>query len=182
MSAPGDGAGAGDLALNYRYQALGRDEEPVWFAPRLTVLVPTGSTQRGRGAGGPGVQVNLPLSVTANPLLVTHWNLGGTMSRSRSVSGARGTPKSFNAGASAIFLASPNLNLMLEALYERNETLAELGGIIVEKRTTVVPGLRGAINFASGMQIVPGIGFPISGADREDRDVFLYFSVEHSFR
>jgi hypothetical protein len=182
MWAHGDGVGAGDLALNYRYQALGRDDERLWFAPRLTVFVPTGSAQRGRGAGGPGVQVNLPLSITASPLLVTHWNLGGTISRSRAVSGARATPKSLNAGASAIFLASPNLNLMLEGLYERNETLDELGGIVVENRTTVVPGLRGAINFASGMQIVPGIGFPISGANREDRDVFLYFSVEHSFR
>jgi hypothetical protein len=182
QSARGDGTGLGDLALNYRYQALGRDEETVWFAPRLTLLVPTGSTRSGRGVGGPGVQVSLPVSVSVSQLLVTHWNVGSTVSRSHSFSGARGTPKSFNAGASAILLISPNLNLMLEGLYERNETLAESGGIVVEKRTTVVPGLRGAINLASGMQIVPGIGVPISGSSREDRDLFLYFSVEHSFR
>jgi hypothetical protein len=182
LSARGDGTGLGDLALNYRYQALGRDEEALWFAPRLTVLVPTGSTQYGRGVGGPGVQVSLPLSVSVSPFLVTHWNAGSTLSRSRSFSGARGTSKSFNAGASAILLLSPNLNVMLEGLYERNETLSELGGMVVEKRTTIVPGLRGAINLASGMQVVPGIGVPISGSNREDRDLFLYFSVEHSFR
>jgi hypothetical protein len=182
LSARGDGTGLGDLALNYRYQALGRDEETVWFAPRLTLLVPTGSTRYGRGVGGPGVQVNLPLSVSVSRLLVTHWNVGSTVSRSRSFGGARGTPASFNAGASAILLVSPNLNVMLEGLYERNEALAELGGLVVEKRTTIVPGLRGAINFASGMQLVPGIGVPISGSNREDRDLFLYFSVEHSFK
>ena len=180
--ARGDGTGIGDVALNYRYQALGRDEDRLWLAPRLSLLVPTGSTRYGRGAGGPGVQVSLPLSVGVSPLLVTHWNAGATVSRARGAGGARGTPTSLNAGASAILLVSPNLNLMLEGLYERNETLSDLGGIVVEKRTTIVPGLRGAINLASGMQIVPGIGVPISGRSRDDRDLFLYFSVEHSFR
>ena len=182
LSARGDGTGLGDLALNYRYQALGRDEERLWLAPRLTLLLPTGSTRFGRGVGGPGMQVNLPLSVSVSPLLVTHWNIGSTVSRARASSGARGTPTSFNAGASAILLLSPNLNVMLEGLYERNETLSELGEMEVQRRTTVVPGLRGAINLASGMQLVPGIGVPISGRNRADRDLFLYFSVEHSFK
>lgn len=182
LSERGAGTGVGDLAINYRYQAAGRDDEPVWFSPRISVLVPTGSTQYSRGVGGPGVQVNLPVSFYVTPLLVTHWNLGATVTRSRSFSGSRGTPTSFNAGASAIVLATPNLNLMFEGLYERNETLTDAGVMFVQKRTTVVPGLRGAINLASGMQIVPGIGFPISGSNSGDRDVFLYLSVEHSFK
>jgi len=178
----GAGTGLGDIAINYRYQALGREDEPVWFSPRVSVLVPTGSTEHGRGTGGPGVQVNLPLSVDLSPRLVTHWNLGATMTRGRTFSGARGTTGSYNVGASAILLLSPTINLMLEGLYERNETLSEFGGTILEKRATIVPGIRGAINFVSGMQIVPGIGVPISGTDRGDRDLFLYLSVEHSFR
>src|SRR3954466_4406397 len=44
LSASGTGSGLGDLALNYRFQAVGGDEERVWFAPRLTVILPTGST------------------------------------------------------------------------------------------------------------------------------------------
>jgi hypothetical protein len=182
LSTSGVGRGLGDLALNYRFQAVGRDEERVWFAPRLTLILPTGSTQYDRGAGGPGLQVELPLSLSVSPLLVTHWNLGATASRAHTFSGSRGTPLSFNAGASAILLLSPNINLMLEALYERNETLDGRGGTSVAKGLTVVPGLRGAINLASGMQIVPGIGLPISGTRGEDRDLFLYFSIEHSFR
>lgn len=180
LSARGAGTGVGDLAVNYRYQAVGGDDEAVWFAPRISLLVPTGSTQYGRGVGGPGVQVNLPLSLEVSPVLVTHWNVGATMTRSRTFSGSRGTPTSFNVGASAIFLATPNLNLMLEGLYERTQTVPELGGMHFESGATIVPGVRGAFNLASGMQIVPGIGIPIS--DRDGRDVFLYLSVEHSFR
>ena len=182
QSAGGAGTGLGDLALNYRYQALGRDEERLWLAPRLSLLVPTGSTRDGRGAGGPGVQVNVPLSITVSPFLVTHWNAGATLSRARTFGGVRGTSTSLNAGASAIVLLSSNFNLMLEGLYERNETLSDVGGIVVERRMTIAPGLRAAINLASGMQIVPGVGMPISGRTADDRDLFLYFSVERPFR
>src|SRR5215211_6263591 len=52
-------AALGDLAINYRRQVLGRDEEPVWFAPRLSLVLPTGSVRKGTGAGGLGLQMNL---------------------------------------------------------------------------------------------------------------------------
>jgi hypothetical protein len=182
LSARGAGTGVGDFALNYRYQAIGTGEEPVWFSPRISALLPSGNTQYGRGAGGPGVQVNLPLSIELTPMLVTHWNAGATVTRSRTYDGARGTTRSLNAAASAIFLATPNLNLMLETVLERVESLTEPGRIQAEKRALIVPGVRGAFNLASGMQIVPGIGFPIAVGADGGRDLFLYLSVEHSFR
>jgi hypothetical protein len=44
------------------------------------------------------------------------------------------------------------------------------------------PGIRGAINLASGMQIVPGIAIPIGlGPSSGDRALFVYLSVEHAF-
>jgi hypothetical protein len=181
LSARGAGTGLGDLILNYRYQAVGHDEEAIWFSPRISLLIPSGDTRSDRGAGGPGLQLNFPLSITLSPMLVTHWNAGATVTRARAFSGARATPRSFNAGASAIFLATPNVNLMLEGVWERTETLSALGGIVPEKRWTVVPGIRGAFNLASGMQIVPGIGVPISGSNSNDRDLFLYLSIEHPF-
>ena len=46
-------AGIGDVALNYRYQAIGGDS-PVAFAPRFSVLVPTGQWRRELGNGGIG--------------------------------------------------------------------------------------------------------------------------------
>jgi hypothetical protein len=183
LSARGAGTGVGDVALNYRYQLLGRDEETVWFAPRISALLPTGETRTGRGAGGPGIQVNLPLSVNLSPVLVTHWNLGSTIARARAFDGGRATTRSLNAGASAIFLAKPTLNFMLEGVWERTESLEPSGMVVREKRVVLVPGVRGAFNLASGMQIVPGLGIPVDvGSNGGDRDLFLYLSIEHAFR
>jgi hypothetical protein len=43
-------------------------------------------------------------------------------------------------------------------------------------------GVRGAINFASGLQIVPGVAIPIGvGPSHGDRGVFVYLSFEHPF-
>jgi hypothetical protein len=44
-------------------------------------------------------------------------------------------------------------------------------------------GRARAINLASGMQIVPGAGVPfVRSGGRTEHDLFLYLSVEHSFR
>src|SRR6266508_4143081 len=67
--------GLGDAALNYRYQLRGA-EEPVAIAPRLSLLLPTGSSARGLGTGHVGVQLNVPVSVALAPWLVSHWNAG----------------------------------------------------------------------------------------------------------
>src|SRR5689334_16652883 len=53
------GAGIGDIVLNYRYQLAGSGERRVAFAPRMSVLVPTGEVDKGRGQGAFGMQTNL---------------------------------------------------------------------------------------------------------------------------
>jgi hypothetical protein len=177
------GTGVGDVALTSRYQALGKDEEPLWFAPRLSLVLPTGSVAHGRGAGGPGVQAMLPLSIDVTGSLVTHWNAGATFTRARSASGVRANTRGVSTAASAIWLLRPNLNLMLESAWDRGDALDDVGARSTSEHFVVVPGVRAAINLASGMQIVPGIGVPIGmGPSRGERDLFLYFSVEHSFR
>jgi hypothetical protein len=99
------------------------------------------------------------------------------------VNGVRAATPGINAAASAIWLLSPNLNLMLETAWDRGESLDADGVRATAGHFVVLPGVRAAINLASGMQIVPGIGVPIGiGPSRGDRDLFLYFSVEHSFR
>ena len=104
----------GDLAINYRRQVLGRDDEPVWFAPRLSVVLPTGIVRKGTEAGGLGVQFNLPLSVRVNRALVTHWNAGASVTRVEDVLDRRRTIRAAAAGASAIWLLAPTFNLILE--------------------------------------------------------------------
>jgi hypothetical protein len=72
---------------------------------------------------------------------------------------------------------------MLESAWDRTEALDAAGVREAESHFVLLPGLRAAINLPSGMQIVPGIGMPIGvGPSRGERDLFLYFSVEHSFR
>jgi hypothetical protein len=183
QSTGGSGASLGDIALNYRRQILGRDDEPVWFAPRLSVVLPTGSAQKGTGAGGPGLQLNLPLSVGVNRALVTHWNAGASVTRARTSLGKRGTIRSVSAGASAIWLVAPVLNLMLETVWDRTEALDDAGERAAEDHFVVLPGVRAAINLPRDLQIVPGIGVPIGvGPSHGERDLFLYLSVEHPFR
>jgi hypothetical protein len=179
----GRGTGVGDVLLNYRYQLLGHDESRVWFSPRMSVLLATGNPSADRGLGGPGVQVNLPLSVEVTSRLVTHWNAGATATRARDVQGTRRTLRGLNAAASAIWLVAPTLNLMLESTWERAESFDPAEHTSTNEIFTLMPGIRGAINFPSGMQIVPGIGVPFAtSGGQTERALFLYFSVEHSFR
>jgi hypothetical protein len=174
--------GIGDLGLNYRYQAIGSDDEKLWVSPRLSIYLPTGDEGRGRGAGGPGVEVNLPVSYALSDAVVTHWNAGVNFTRLRG-SGQTGSSRGLRAGASAIWLVKPTLNLMLETVAGRTQVRDGQGGTETSNSFVVSPGMRGAINFASGLQVVPGIAFPIGvGPSNGQRDVFLYLSFEHPFR
>ena len=182
LSLTGSGAAIGDLAINYRRQVAGRDDEPVWFAPRLSFLLPTGNVRKGTGTGGPGAQFNLPLSVRFNRNLVTHWNAGATIIRAESVLGRRGTIRALSAGASAIWLAAPTFNVMLETVWDHVESLDDVGSRDGANSFVILPGVRGAINLPYDLQIVPGIGAPIGiGPSRGRRDLFLYLSFEHPF-
>ena len=179
----GAGTGIGDLVLNYRYQLLGKDEEKVWMSPRVSAILPTGSVADGRGSGGPGVQVNFPLSIAIADALVTHWNAGATFTRAKALNGVRENTWDLNAAASAIWLLSPTFNLMLEAAWERDESLDDVGVRSAEGHLVLLPGVRAAINMPSGMQIVPGFGVPINvGTAGGQRDLFFYLSVEHRFK
>src|SRR3954454_17956430 len=50
MSQIGGQHGAGDVALNYRYQWIGDGDARLAVAPRLTLLLPTGNERRGLGS------------------------------------------------------------------------------------------------------------------------------------
>ena len=151
--------GFSDALLNYRYQ-LRRADARVAIAPRLSMILPTGSTARGLGSGHVGVQLNVPASVTLTPALVSHWNAGVT---------ALPQLTTYNLGASMIWLARPTFNLMLEVTW-----LGQPRGGAHD--VVMNPGVRWAYNFPSGLQIVPGVAFP------DGKSVFLYLSFEHRFR
>src|SRR5207244_1205104 len=57
--------GVGDVMLNYRFQLMGDRNGTPAFSPRLSLILPTGSSARGLGEGGVGWQMNLPFSEQA---------------------------------------------------------------------------------------------------------------------
>lgn len=174
-------AGIGDLALNYRWQAIGDGEADLALAPRLTLLLPTGDARRGLGNGGTGLQINLPLSAVLSRALVTHLNLAGTWVPSAAVAAGGSAPMTgISVGQGLVWLAHQHLNLLVEALYGRTDLQARDG----RRRTESLflsPGLRAAID-AGGLQIVPGLALPVGvGPSAGEMGLFFYLSFEHPF-
>jgi len=178
----GPGTGLGDIALNYRYQLLGGDGS-VHAAPRLSVLLPTGSERRGRGTGSVGFQSNLPVSAAVTPKVITHWNAGLTLTPSAgNALGHEATTTSYNLGASAIWLLRPNINLMVELLWLSEEEVVGPDQTTRIESLLLNPGVRWAFNFENGLQIVPGVAYTFGLEQADDDGLFLYLSFEHPFR
>jgi hypothetical protein len=179
--APGT-RGVGDLALNYRWQAIGNGEAPVAAAPRFTLLLPTGDSARGLGTGRAGVQLALPVSAVLSPTFVTHVNIGGTyVPSARAAAGGRGDLTSLSIGQSLVWLALPRLNFLVEAIYTTTE-IAAPAGVERTEALYVNPGVRTALDLPGGLQVVPGVSAPIGlGPSRGDAAVLFYLSFEHPF-
>lgn len=177
----GDRSGLGDIALNYRYQLAGSGDTRFACTPRLSLLLPTGEDEHGLGAGGAGVQLNVATSTVLSKGLVAHTNLGGTYTDS--ATNERGDEASLgalNAGQSFIWEMTPVFNVMLETVWLREETVVGPDRTEHENSFFVSPGIRWAHNLSTGLQIVPGIAFPLGlGSSRHERSVLLYLSFEH---
>jgi hypothetical protein len=181
---PASSGGFGDIILNYRYQLLGDGKSTVAFAPRLSVLLPTGDSRLGRGAGSAGIQGSLPLSVVLTQKLVTHWNAGTTMiPNAKNTVGETSATFGYNFGQSFVWLAHPRFNVLLETVFNRSQQVT--GPKTTEWTSSLLlsPGIRWAYNFNNGLQIVPGVGVPLGvGPSAGEKGVFLYLSFEHPYR
>ncbi len=177
--APGHPAGLGDVALHYRWQAVGDGGAPVASAPRLSLLLPLGDARRGRGSGTVGAQVAVPLSATLGSSLVTHVNAGLTWERAALVEGGRAPRWGYSFGQSLVWLAHPSVNLLAEVVYA--ETLVRAAaGTARQTSLTVNPGVRAALDLPGDLQVVGGISLPVgAGPSRGERGIFLYLSFEH---
>ena len=182
----GDGSdGFGDILLNYRQQL--RNSDVLAVAPRLSLILPTGSERKGLGAGTLGGQVNLPVSVRIGPVLAAHLNAGmQVLARVRDPAADGGptdrTLTTYTLGASLIGPVTRPVNLMLEFVQAWSGTILPAGGVTHEATSTLSPGIRFALNLG-GTQIVPGVGVPIVFGDGDtSTDLLFYFSVEHPFR
>jgi hypothetical protein len=183
-SAPGSGAGIGDVFLNYRYQLVGSGDTRVAFSPRLSLILPTGDSTQDRGAGGIGLQTSLPLSIVLNKKLVSHWNVGATyFPHAQDDSGDRASSAGYNLGQSFVWLVHTRFNVLLETVFARSQTVVASNRTEWTNSLFLSPGIRWSYNFKNGLQIVPGIGVPLgAGPSAGEKGVFLYLSFEHPFR
>jgi len=174
-------SGLGDLFLNYRYQAWFKEETLTAFAPRFSLILPTGDSTRDFGSDTVGYQWGLPFSTAIGDFWFVHANAGFTL-----LPDAAPSPRhdlfGYNLGASAIYAVTPKLNLMLEWIALWKEPSASAIGVSSEFSSVISPGVRHAFNFPGGAQLVLGLGIPI-GLTRSAPDVgaFLYISFDHSF-
>lgn len=180
--------GINDILVNYRYQALDEDTHGVAFAPRFSLILPTGNRRKGTGDGVVGFQWNLPFSKKVTPNVALHANLGLTYLPSvRLPMDTPGNPLSprrslvsYNLGASAIYAASARVNFMLEWVGLSEQDIDGDGKRNREFKSILSPGIRAAVINEKELQSVIGLALPV-GLNRpaENYGVFLYLSIEH---
>ena len=170
----GNASGIGDVLLNYRLQVLTETASRPAFSPRVSVILPSGSSRDGLGNGHVGWQVNLPFSKQSGDMYF-HWNAGFTHLPKADVGGVETDLFTPHVAASGIWRLKPMLHLLLEGFVEWPE---------LEDRATVgtiSPGFRTGWN-SGDAQTVIGVGLPIStGGGSTSVGVFAYFSYELPF-
>jgi hypothetical protein len=174
---PGSGAEWGDVLVNYRWQA--RHDEGLACAPRISLILPTGNERTGAGRGGLGLQGNLPLSLDLHPRWVLHLNAGLTYRPRAFDPATEGRWRALDtaAGAALVWLPTYRVNGLLEVVHQSAK-----GGPdgMRESTVTLNPGVRVAVDFKSGLQVVPGFSLPIEVGGGSTRvSALLYLSIEH---
>jgi hypothetical protein len=183
-------SGFGDIAVSYRplvYDA----KDWAMVIPRFTVILPTGNASLGLGNGGVGFQFNMAMTKRLSRKVATHYNMGYSLylqsKRFDDVGGKQVMTYSknlpfANAGAGINWYFVRKASLMLEYLFNENSAIEETGGIDYMDQHVINPGLRYCIDNGR-MQIVPGIGIPISFVDGnyEKTGLFIYLSLEPDY-
>lgn len=153
--------GLGDVAVSYRYQLFGSEASRTAIAPRVSLLLPT----RSEHFGGPnsGLQVNVPVTLTLHQRLVSHTSAGATWYR-------EARTKELQVAQSVAFAMTDRISLLVDAAWTRCDGEEHL--------LVVRPGVQIALEGPGGMQVAPGIAFPL-GTDAGG--VLLYVAFEHPF-
>jgi Putative MetA-pathway of phenol degradation len=167
-----------DIRLNYRLQALMEGERTPAFAPRFSLVTPSGDFDKGFGHGRLGYEINLPFSKIVSDRVTLHFNAGGSLFpdvNDRDL-------WNYNLGGSAIYAVNRNFNLMLEAVAFWEEDVDSARRIDRTVTALLSPGARYAFNCPNDLQIVVGAAAPIGlTSDSPDWGLFFYLSFEHAF-
>jgi hypothetical protein len=171
-------SGFEDIRLNYRLQALMESEWDPAFAPRFSLVIPTGDADKGFGHGRVGYEINLPFSKIVSNRWSVHFNTGGSVFpqvNDRDL-------VNYNLGGSAIYAVSRNFNLMLESVAFWEEDVDDQRKVDRTVTALLSPGARYAFNFPNDAQLVVGLAVPVGlTSDSPDYGLFFYCSFEHPF-
>jgi hypothetical protein len=174
--AGGDGASAhlGSVQLNYRYQVMNEGAGRPAFAPRASLILPTGSHVDASDRSG--FQVNLPISKQRGNLYL-HANLGLTWLHAVPIDVNRtASLTSPQIAASVVWNTRPLLNVLTETVVAFDDE-----GRGHKTAVTVSPGFRTGWNRGE-RQIVVGAALPITvDGDATGVAVLTYFSYELPF-
>lgn len=174
----GGDAGVADVMLNYRLQVWEEGDRLPAFSPRVSAVFPSSANRRSLGLRGTGWQVNLPFSRRVGSVYF-HANVGATWIREpegQAVGSGDEWTDTPHVAASAIWAARPMFHLMLEAFAQS----ARAPGSARENSVTVVPGFRTGWDIGD-VQLVAGVGAPVTRGDVRDHGLLLYLSVELPF-
>lgn len=162
--------------MHYRVQALTETPARPAFAPRLSLILPTGEEDDGLGRRHVGAQTDVPFSKQFGDVYV-HWNAGLTYERHEGHD--VWTP---NLGTSAIWRMIPMLNLMLETVVLFEEVSAAPRGTVRETVWFISPGVRGGWNLGDHQLVLAGgVALGLTNA-ADDVALFGYLSYELPFR
>jgi hypothetical protein len=177
--------GIGDIMINYRYQVFYK-ENWACFAPRLSLILPTGVYLKSLGYNTFGFQLNLPVSKRLSDFWVVHLNGGYTLlpnaeNRTTENESIRKTLSFYNIGGSVIWLTNKSFNLMLECVENLNSNIGKNKEVQYVSVAIINPGIRAAINLGD-LQIVPGLSVPFFITNQEINPAILfYLSFEHPY-
>ncbi len=179
--------GVGDTFLNYRYQLLS-DDEFLWCAPRFSLIVPTGDERFGLGNGEVGYQTNLPISRYGDRFDF-HFNAGYTITPDVNAQLPPAFPliehdlRGYNLGGSVFWKPKVNLHFFLESLALCIDEIDDVGSRTNVNQVFLNPGVRYAVCQFDEVEWVIGGSVPVGlTPDTPDVGMFVYMSVEHTFR
>jgi hypothetical protein len=171
-----ENSGLSSLMLNYRYQFMGA--ENIFIAPRISGVFPLRSKNiKSKSAG---FEINFPLSIILSRFWIMHFNAGANyMEEKIDDSKVNVRTNSSFSGAGFIYQPSNHFNLINEIVYTIRES--SVNDATSESALTCNPGIRAALNFKSGLQIVPGISVPVEfTGGHSNAGILFYLSFEHS--
>ena len=176
----GPPAHIGGTLINYRYQVLDEGPGHPAFAPRFSVILPTGHEVD--SSDRPGLQVNLPFSKQVGDLYL-HGNTGFTWLHGVPLGqNTRTNLTSPQVAASVVWNARSLLNLLVESSVAFEDAPGDNQTTSRERVVTVSPGFRGGWNLSGDKQIIVGAALPVTVTEGERSVAFLtYFSYELPF-